>query len=186
MKPAKIFNDILAGGYNRTWLGAEWKKVDGWLLFQQSKGKQDWFFNLLSAIKIPGKLNGKKFIFPLGFWCLWKTLEKVIRTETFIALGGYSQGGPYASYGSALTGLPAVTFGCPGIGIGDADLFKNVTHYKTPTDIVYELPPWAEHYGKTIVLQGEFIPKPGMSVAEYAEMLTGHTPKEYRQRLKNE
>lgn len=109
MKPAKIFNDILDGGYNRTWLGAEWKKVDGWLLFQQSKGKQDWFFNLLSAIKIPGKLNGKKFIFPLGFWCLWKTLEKVIRTETFVALGGYSQGGPYASYGSALTGLPAVT-----------------------------------------------------------------------------
>lgn len=172
-----------SSGYNKTWCNLDWKIVNEYMYFQQSRDKTDWFFNIISAIRIPWRLAGTWFIFPLGFLIMWLSVECIVNRHPVKGYRGYSQGGPFASYSSAKTGKPAITFGCPHIGIGNENLFENVTHYKTPTDIVTKLPTWAKSYGQTMILQGTFIIKENMTPFEYAEMLTGHTQEEYRQRM---
>ena len=170
-------------GYKKTWLGADWKIVGSIMYFQQSRGKLDWTFNLLSAFRIPGRLGGTWFLFPFGAWCMWKSLKRVIKKNYVIAYIGYSQGGWFASYASAETGIPARTFGCPRLGIGSPSLFVDVTHYKTPGDIVSNLPPWAKRYGETIVLTAPYNHGPYESDEEWLEVFSGHSPEEYIARL---
>ena len=167
-------------GYKKTWLGADWKIVGDIMYFQQSRGKLDWTFNILSAFRIPGRLGKTWFLFPFGAWCMWKTLKKVIKKNPVKAYIGYSQGGWFASYASATTTRPAYTFGCPKLGKGQAYLFSNVTHRKNPGDVVTMVPPWAEVYGQVMILNKQIERPEGLSEIEW---LSHHAPEEYIARL---
>jgi hypothetical protein len=167
-------------GYKKTWLGADWKIVGDIMYFQQSRGKLDWTFNILSAFRIPGRLGKTWFLFPFGAWCMWKTLKKVIKKNPVKAYVGYSQGGWFASYASAMTTRPAFTFGCPKLGKGQAYLFGNVTHRKNPGDVVTMVPPWAEIYGQVMILNKQIERPDGLSEIEW---LSHHAPEEYIARL---
>lgn len=180
MKTKRMFEIVREGGYSKTWAGADWKIVDGIMFFQASHGKLDWFFNFVSALRIPARLSGQWFLFPFGAWILWRSLSGVIKKHEVRAYVGYSQGGWFASYASAKTARPAYTFGCPKLGKGKAYLFFNVTHLKNKGDIVTMVPPWAETYGRVNILEGEASKPEGMNDLEWA---TGHTPEEYAQRI---
>lgn len=183
MTPLEMFDTCRKGGYKKTLLGADWKIENNIMYFQQSRGKTDWLFNCLSALRIPGRLGKTWFLFPFGAWCMWKTLKRTVRKNPVHAYIGYSQGGWFASYASATTARPAFTFGCPKLGRGQAWLFSNTMHRKCPGDIVTLVPPWAATYGRKITIRGDASRPDGMSKIEW---LTHHTPEEYRQRLTDE
>lgn len=187
MSPLKTFREIRKGGYNRTRLGVDWKVVNKILLFEDSEGRTDWIFNFLSAFRIPWRLGGKWFLFPFGAWVMWLSVvgevKRLVKAGEVEAFGGYSQGGWFAADSSAMTGLPAVTFGCPRLGLGDPTLFDKVTHYQNPSDIVTTVPSWGKTYGTVVILGGEFRPKVNPDISDYVEMASGHSPDEYEQRL---
>ena len=184
MTALELFRELRKGGYNKNWIGVDWKVIDGAMLFQASHGKTDWAFNFLSALRIPGLLGGAWFIFPLGAWLMWRTIRKTVKE--LVASGqvkefaGYSQGAWFASYASAMTLLPARTFGCPRLGKGSPSLFVDVIHYKNPDDIVASVPPWAEAYGELIILTKPIRRPHGLSKVEW---LSHHAPEEYEARL---
>ena len=169
--------------YKKTRLNADWKIIDGVMYFQYTYGNSDWLYNFMSIIRFPWRLNKTWFLFPLGPLIMFLSLKKIIKSNKADLYVGISQGGWFASYASALMGISAITFGCPRLGIGRYDLFKNVTHYKNNHDIVPLLPPWAKIYGKIITLENKYKPH-GLTPIEYAQYLTGHSFAEYEANLK--
>lgn len=184
MNTLEMFRAIRRGGYTHNWLGVDWKIENRYMIFEESDGKSDWTFNLLSVFRIPGRLGGTWFLFPLGAWIMWKsikgTVKKLAKEKKIDAFLGYSQGGWWAGYSSAETLLPAYTFGCPKLGIGSPSLFVDVTHYKNPADIVTKLPPWAKQYGQTMILNKQIERPSGTSEIEW---ISHHSPDEYEARL---
>lgn len=172
-----------SAGYQKTKRGADWKIIDGVMFFQQTKEQSDWFYNIMSIIRIPWRLDGTWFLFPLGPLVLFLSLKKIIKENPVCMYVGISQGGWSASYASALTCIPAVTFGCPRLGLGSAKLFENVTHYQNENDIIPLLPPWANLYGRVIVLENKYTPV-DLDPLEYIEYVTGHSFREYEANLK--
>lgn len=184
MTALELFQELRSGGYTKNWIGVDWKIKDGCMLFQASHGKADWTFNFLSALRIPGRLGGTWFIFPLGAWLMWSTIRNTVKE--FVATGyvkefaGYSQGAWFASYASAMTGLVARTFGCPKLGNGSPSLFVDVTHYKNPGDIVTRVPTWANQYGNVLILNKQIQRPEGLTEIEW---VSHHSPEEYEARL---
>ena len=169
--------------YKKTILNADWKIIDGVMYFQYTEGNSDWLYNFMSVIRFPWRLNKTWFLFPLGPLIMFLSLKKIIKSNKANLYVGISQGGWFASYASALTGIPAITFGCPRLGIGKAKLFENVTHYQNENDIVPLLPPWAKLYGKIMVLENKYVPV-NLDPLEYIEYVTGHSFREYEANLK--
>lgn len=184
MTTLEMFKKIRKGGYTHNWLGVDWKVENKYMVFEESDGKGDWAFNLLSVFRIPGRLGGTWFMFPLGAWLMWKTIKrtvkKLVKEGKVVAFLGYSQGGWWTAYSSAETGLPGFTFGCPKLGRGQAHLFSNVTHWKNHGDVVTMVPPWAEIYGRVMVLNKEIARPYGLNEVEW---LSHHAPEEYIARL---
>jgi hypothetical protein len=168
-------------GYKKTILGADWKIINNSMYFQQTKSGTDWLYNFLSLLKFPSFIFGKLFFMPLGPLLMFKSLRRIIKKHPVDMYVGYSQGGWFASYASALTQKKAITFGCPKLGIGDREIFNNVTHYKNPFDIVSFFPMWALCYGKYVMLNNDAEKPKNMTNIEWN---TGHTKSEYEQRLK--
>ena len=184
MTALELFREIRKGGYTHNWIGVDWKVTDGCMIFEESDGKADWMFNFLSALRIPGRLAGTWFIFPLGAWLMWRTIRKTVKRLVVSGqvkeFAGYSQGAWFASYASAMTGRRARTFGCPRLGKGEAYLFSRVLHYKNDGDVVTMVPPWADIYGRVILLDRPIKRPGGLSEVEW---LSHHSPEEYEARL---
>ena len=187
MTTLEMFRAIRRGGYNHNRFGVDWKVEEKILLFEETDDKIDWLYNFLSVFRIPGRLGGTWFIFPLGAWIIWKsikgTVKRLAKEGKIIAVAGFSLGGWPAAYSSAETGLPGFTFGCPRLGLGEPYIFGKVVHRKTPGDIVANLPPWGKTYGQVMILNKPYTPKKNLDILEYVEMVTGHSPDEYEARL---
>lgn len=184
MTAIELFRELRKGGYNKNWIGVDWKVVKRCLLFQASHGKLDWFFNIMSVLRIPWRLAGTWFIFPLGALIMWLSIQKKVAELAAAGeideIGGYSQGGWFTAYGSAKTLLPARTFGCPRLGKGSPSLFVDVTHYKNPGDIVTRVPTWANQYGNVLILNKQIQRPEGLTEIEW---VSHHSPEEYEARL---
>lgn len=172
-----------SAGYQKTKRVADWKIIDGVMFFQQTKEKSDWCYNLMSIIRMPWRLDGTWFLFPFGPWLLFRSLKKIIKENNVCMYVGISQGGWAASYASALTCVPAITFGCPRLGLGKSKLFENVTHYQNKYDTITMLPLWAKLYGKIVILENKYTPV-DLDIKGYLEYITGHSFKEYEANLK--
>jgi hypothetical protein len=184
MMKLDLYNECSrGGGYRKTWLGVSWKVVGDRMYFQPSKERIDWVLNLLCEIPVPLFLGKWFFIVPLGAALGWLSVRGIVKKHPVVAYIGISQGGWWASYASAVTGLPAATFGCPNLfggalwlGIG----FDNVSHYETPRDIVARFPTWGSKGRNVYILNRHAVKPKGMPDIEWE---TGHTPEEYRQRM---
>lgn len=179
-----LFNEcVTARGYNQTRGKVDWKIIGTTMFFRQSAESEDWVRNILSAIPVFAWIDHRWLIIPLGAWLGWREVRRIVKKNTVDLFVGYSQGGWYASYGACEIWAKAITFGCPGLVMGDektADHFEMVTHYETPVDCVARLPPWARK-GKNI----KVLTRPATRPVGFSETvwMTGHSAEEYRQRL---
>lgn len=184
MTRLELFNECaLDQGYQKTWLGVSWKRVDNRMYFQPSKEKIDWVLNIMSALPALLIIRRRLFIVPLGAALGWLSIRRIVRDNPADAYIGISQGGWWASFSSANTGRHAATFGCPNLYRGDAwqgRVFHQVTHYETPTDIVTRLPTWGRKGRDVRILNRPAIRPEGVPLIEWE---TGHSFSEYRLRM---
>lgn len=179
-----LFNECARHkGYQKTRLGVSWKVVGDRMYFEQTRERTDWLLNVLAAIPFVVRLRGRLLIVPLGAALGWFSVRQIVKDNPVATYGGYSQGGWWASFASAETGLPAITFGCPNLYLGDAWIgrdFLEVTHYETPTDCVCNLPPWARKGSDVRILN---LPAQRPDDIPEIDWIIGHAPAVYRKRL---
>lgn len=110
------FKNLLSGGWTNTKDAVSYKIIGSVLCLESSNGTKDWIrnINVLPAIR---RIGGIDMIIPAGMARAWDTLRPILEQSTISFIAGYSHGGWLAAISSAHTGIPAVSFGCPGVAV---------------------------------------------------------------------
>ena len=192
----KLFNDINdKSGWTTAGLDVQFKVINETLLFQCSNGASDWRQNF-KASKTLYKGSDVEIEAHEGFVEMWESIRHEIEKLSFRRIGGYSQGGDFAVFAHenyyhrfGFEPEVTITFGCPpSIKNPSRELkarFSHVVNWHNPRDIVYYAPMLIgyQHVGQCNVLR-----KPASRPKDCNLLLwySGHSPEEYRQRMRNE
>jgi hypothetical protein len=190
MTPLQLFEKTVHGPWTTGELDVQYRVENGVLYLQPSKSRVDWALNFLFST-VPYKRMETEYEVHAGFFLAYKANAEAIQALDFDTIAGFSLGAAIAVHAHEdrlfRTGKQPEThlFGCP-CAIGRAPKlvmprWSNVTRYETPFDIVA----WAlrlvgyRHVGRLVRLGGTARRDTGL-----LEWITGHTPSEYRQRIK--
>jgi hypothetical protein len=183
MTDLERFAENCAAGYQNTRGKVSWKVVGDRLHYQGSVEPEDWERNFL-VIPVPWRIRGVWCWISLGVLLAWLATRRQALASGAAEGAGYSAGGPPIAIWSAVTGLPAVAFGCPRFlwrpSLAALHLFNEVRFVDSPLDIVPRVPPWAERGDRVYTLGGAATCPDGYDRILWA---TGHSTEEYRQRL---
>jgi len=193
MTPLQLFNGTLSGPWTTGELDVQYRVEDGVLYFQPSMSSTDWALNFLFPA-VPYKRMAEEYTVHAGFFLAYKANAEAIQALDFEYIAGFSLGAAIAVHAHEdrlfRTGKQPHTFlfGCP-CAIGRAPdsvlaRWSNVTRIEAPRDLV----PLAlrllgyKHVGNVITLAGSAVRPADVSRLAW---LSGHTPDEYRQRIRN-
>ena len=180
MTKVEYYTNCRGGPWNNTKGMVSWKILDNVMYFQQSKEEEDWIRNI-SIMPTITKIQGKTIFIPIGLSASWDEIKNTVKDNPCDMYVGYSLGGELASLSSALTGKPAIAFGCPNFFIGNRALFDKVEYYQNIEDIFARIP-WVYTKGRnvTILKGGSFMYPPEFDIIH---KLSGHEPILYTHRL---
>lgn len=193
MKLIEAFNLATSGGWTTAGLDVQFKVVNRVLCFQCSASDSDWRYNLRAWGNVYDN-SDIEFIGHTGFNELWESVRPIIETLHFDYIGGYSQGAAIAVrahenfyHRKGFEPVQTFLFGCPPSIKNPSDVlrkrFSNVINLYNYNDIVFHLPKLIgySHVGSLCKLDSYGVCKP--SSVKWAEWLSGHSPKQYRQAL---
>lgn len=192
MKLIEAFNLATSGGWTTAGLDVQFKVVNRVLCFQCSASDSDWRYNLRAWGDVYDN-SDIEFIGHKGFNDLWQSIRHIIETLDFDMIVGYSQGAAIALRAHEnyfhRKGFEPITwlFGePPSIKKPSAKLLKRFTKVVSIynyNDIVFHAPKLLgyKHVGRQVKLDSYGVCKP--SSVKWAEWLSGHSPKQYRQAL---
>lgn len=193
MNILELFNECTSGGWTTSGLDVQYKIVQGTLFFQCSHGKSDWRYNLKAYENVYTN-SDIPFVGHKGFNQLWESIRHEIESLSFTRIVGYSQGAAIAVrahenfyHRKGFEPDRTVLFGCPPSIKNPSDVlrkrFSNVINLYNYNDIVFHLPKLIgySHVGSLCKLDSYGVCKP--SSVKWAEWLSGHSPKQYRQAL---